>query len=753
MMDEDWQAFPQGKQLAELGELSFERARAIAEAVTRHQDFTLVRCARLQAGTTFEVLVVDVECNAVPPKNQFGINFRERLALIVALEREKLIEVLALRPGFPRLMHQNAGLPNWPPSLCLYFGPQRAVMRTWTPENFLGRIQFWLQKSARGELHPADQPVEQLFFLAHHELVLPWNIDALQQQNPPPVFDIQAGPPRDGNARTFFLRVRSQGPGTDSVDLLELHLAPVVHGRVEADPDTFGGLADLLLTRGVDVLAELKRALASRVGGEGVPKERDAPSTLVLLHMPVIRALGQPVESIARRGYLINCGALALGSATGSLFELLGKYYKEQETGLLAQREKKTAWRDANIESIEVLRGLDRPSARQQSGVKDEGPRATLVGAGALGATMLDLWVRCGWGEWTAVDNDHLKPHNVVRHPADQRHLGRPKEQVARLRAHEIMNGSAAVQAVHADACDFVEGKPLECIRSAEVVVDVSTTMDYPRMASTWEAVGRHASVFVTPKGNASVMLMEDAGRSQRLRTLEAQYYRAVMESDWGSDHLDGNNGTYWSGAGCRDISFVMPYSGIVAHAAVLSEQVRAAVALPEAQIKVWTRTADGAVAVQRVPVHAERRMGLGEMNLFMDEGVGAKMRRLRAEHLPRETGGVLLGYHDLNIGAIVVVDAMEAPPDSQSTGAFFERGVQGIVEAAKEAHRRTAGIVGYIGEWHSHPPGYRADPSRDDLYQLAYLAIGLSHDGMPAVTVIVGEDGDLQALMATVRS
>jgi integrative and conjugative element protein (TIGR02256 family) len=752
-MDEDWQAFPRREQLAGPGELLLERARAIGDAVARHPDFTLVRCSRLRAGTTFEVLVVDVECDAVPPKNPFGINFRERLALIVPPEKEKLVEVLALRPGFPRLMHQNAGLPDWPPSLCLYFGPQRAIMRTWTPENFLGRIQFWLQKSARGELHPADQPVEQLFFVAQHELVLPWNLDALQQQNPSPVFDIQPGPSRDKNARTFFLRVRPQEPGADSVDLLELNLDPVVHGRVEADPATLGGLADLLLTRSVDMLAELKRALSNRVGGEGVPKERDAPATLVLLHMPVIRAPGQPVESISRRGYLIRCGALALGSATGRLFEHRGKYFKEQESGLLAQTEQKADWRNLDIDSIEVLRGVDRPSARQQSGVKDDGPRATLVGAGALGATMLDLWTRCGWGEWTAVDKDHVKPHNVVRHPADQRHLGRPKEQVARLRAHEIMNGAAVVQAVHADACDLVEGKPLECIRSAEVVVDVSTTLDYPRMASAWEGVGRHASVFVTPKGNAGILLMEDDGRSQRLRTLEAQYYRAVMEGDWGSDHLDGNYGTYWSGAGCRDISFVMPYSGIVAHAAVLSEQVRAAVALPEAQIKVWTRTADGAMAVHGVPVHSERRMRLGDMALFIDEGIIAKMRRLRAEHLPRETGGVLLGYHDLNIGAIVVVDAMEAPPDSESTEASFERGVQGVADAAKEAHRRTAGIVGYIGEWHSHPPGYSADPSRDDLYQLAYLAIGLSHDGMPAVTVIIGEDGDLQALMATVRS
>lgn len=225
------------------------------------------------------------------------------------------------------------------------------------------------------------------------------------------------------------------------------------------------------------------------------------------------------------------------------------------------------------------------------------------------------------------------------------------------------------------------------------------------------------------------------------------------MEQPWGADHLDGNNGRFWSGAGCRDISFVMPYSAVMAHAAMLAEQVRVAVSVPQAQIKVWIRSGDGTVAVQTVPVHLERAIPLADRILYIDEGVIAKMNRLRDAHLPRETGGILLGYHDQNVGAVVVVDAMEAPPDSQSTEGSFERGVQGVAEIAKEAHRRTAGVVGYVGEWHSHPPGHTADPSTDDLYQLVYLALGMSHDGLPAVTVIVGEDGDLRALIGAIRS
>ena len=67
------------------------------------------------------------------------------------------------------------------------------------------------------------------------------------------------------------------------------------------------------------------------------------------------------------------------------------------------------------------------------------------------------------------------------------------------------------------------------------------------------------------------------------------------------------------------------------------------------------------------------------------------------------------------------------------------------------EASRRTAGIVGYVGEWHSHPQGHSASPSRDDWIQLIHLALGMSEDGLPGVQLIVGESG-LQLLKGAMR-
>jgi integrative and conjugative element protein (TIGR02256 family) len=119
---------------------------------------------------------------------------------------------------------------------------------------------------------------------------------------------------------------------------------------------------------------------------------------------------------------------------------------------------------------------------------------------------------------------------------------------------------------------------------------------------------------------------------------------------------------------------------------------------------------------------------------------------------LPNETGGVLLGYHDFNVGAIVLVDALPAPSDSHASPGSFERGTSGLVSAVQDASARTAGIVGYVGEWHSHPRGHSAKPSRDDLIQLAELSLGMHGDGLPALQLIVGEN-DIQVLQGMVKT
>jgi len=728
------------------------RTKVLLRAIERSRDYSLVKVLRATstAGHKLECLVADVRTDAVPPENRHGIQFEERVALCVSDDSSDLVEVLALRKDFPVLMHQNHSYYDGPASLCLYFEPAASVLRTWTPETFLRRIQWWLGCSARDELHPADQPVEHLFFSSKYELVLPRNYDELRKSGEYRFgLDKKADRPDEGfTCELVPLPVAADLP-QGNITPIEIELPPVVHGAVTRDPDTLGALDNILAQRGIDFAPLLKKIVRDRVGGRAQNKPVNKETTVLLLHVPICRVEGGEPQAVGHRAFFIPVSVLDLGVSIGLLTFANGTFAPHLGGGAETD-----VWRSQAILPMEVLQKNDAEQFRRQSGIDSVGPKAVLVGAGSLGSTMLNLWSRAGWGTWTVIDNDHVKPHNLTRHVALDEHIGHQKVDVA-AKLHRAAVGEATpITPLNANALDFGSQALSAALSSSELVIDVSTTLDYPRAASSVDAFARHASVFVTPDGNGAVLLMEDAARTVRLRSLEAQYYRALIHNDWGRNHLGTHTDTFWSGNSCRDISLAMPYWLIAAQAGTLAEQVVLLSAHRESQIRIWQRDSErGSVQAYDVPVCSEdeHEFIFDELKLYIDTGVEAELRSLRKEAFQNETGGILLGYYDFNVGAAVVVAGLPAPPDSVSTPTSFKRGVAGVADAVAEAHRRTNGVVGYIGEWHSHPPGCSASPSREDLIQLAHLANGMLADGLPAVQLIIGEE-DIRILQAIAR-
>lgn len=738
-MSVTYYAIPGAEPLAELQELQLPRALALADAIQRDRDVHLVGLARIAtAGVgNVECLMIDVDCDGVPTRNPLGLHYRERMALLVSPNDGELPTVLALRQDFPALAHQNRALPSTPASLCLYFEPARTVLRTWTAPRFLQRIRWWLEKSARGELHPADQPVEGLFFASCHQLVLPSNYDALRDQGL--ACQIAKGTDRADGGATYFLTPSGAPVGQAKTGVLvALSTPPVVSGAVEYDPATLGGLADLLGARGVDLLVALQAPLQALVPSVGAAVITSAPFTVILMHTPICRDLSAAPERLQRRAFIVPVDPLILGEATGALTALEGRYYTSAIN--MEPVELDDAWRTLPCLPMEVLSENSPETARQQAGITDPGPPGVMIGAGSLGSALLSLWGRSGWGRWSVIDSDYIRPHNLSRHVAFAQHIGWPKVNVVTSLQDAVMPGLDAIEPIVADACQSENAAVERALRDAEIVIDTSAGLDYPRLASTLDTLPRQASLFVTPNGQAAVALIEDTERTQRLRTLEAQYYRALMTQAWGQEHLAGSP-TFWSGASCRDISMVMPYSRVMVAAATLAEEVPALLRSPKAAVRVWARLAGvGSIDVHDMPVEPERRFTLGKLGVYVDEGMQRWLFDQRQRSLPAETGGILLGYYDLNVHELVLVTALPAPPDSLATAGSFERGIEGLKAQVADAARRTAGVVQYVGEWHSHPPGVAAAPSHDDLYQLIHLALAMRDEGLPGVQLIVGE-------------
>lgn len=72
------------------------------------------------------------------------------------------------------------------------------------------------------------------------------------------------------------------------------------------------------------------------------------------------------------------------------------------------------------------------------------------------------------------------------------------------------------------------------------------------------------------------------------------------------------------------------------------------------------------------------------------------------AAALPRETGGLLLGWWDAS--KIIVRHAVEVPDPRATTNSWSrdEPRAQAALDAALAAHQHP--WLGYVGDWHSHP-------------------------------------------------
>jgi integrative and conjugative element protein (TIGR02256 family) len=728
--------------------LKFDMSRQLLAACHRNTAFDVIE---LRDRDGFDVIVVDCSDGTVPTRNTVGIRSRERLALVVGRTNSIQVEVRALRVGFPVTLHQNHVIPGEPPSLCIHFEPWHVVERTWTAERQLKRIQWWLRETANETLHRTDQPLEQLYFTPSHQVLLPPN---LFEQTSELSTSLKFGTVKANDGEVHIIRALYSDKAEDirrdsfSADILILTTPPLTHGPVELYPSTLGQLQEQFAARNSDILTALNNKLKELVTSAGLDHLNGSRRTLMVLNVPMTRVANGKPEKNDIRGFYIVADLAKIGVATGVLIDGTDKK-AYLDTPLSFGNETvastvKDDWKAIPIEPLDVRLSSDKRSAKRSSGlvVEECNFKGVLAGVGALGGTLADLWSKCGWGTWTYIDDDILRGHNVIRHIGKDDHVGMSKvDVVGAMVSHNYFPGVETPNVIHSKINAASNAKVTDALAEASILIDATTSLEAPRDLAELDTTPRTASVFLTPSGQGSVLLLEDENRSTRTSSLECQYYRAIINSDWGKHHLSGHQGNLWVGAGCRDISAVLSYELIQLHGATLSTQLRKRASKPDAAMVTWHISEDdGSLIATTIPAAKSHTQTIGDWKITWDEGLKERLHSLRSASLPSETGGILLGYFDMKLHHLFLVDAMSAPSDSDADSSGFTRGKEGIQEHLNECARRTANIVGYVGEWHSHPRNASARPSSLDVQLIAHLASEMAQDGYPALMLIVGE-------------
>lgn len=738
----------------ELGEIcpngerdfQFPMTSSLVNACRVSQYVQLVETRLLEGeGCRTEILVVDVGDATVVSGNVGGIYRNERVAITVTPEHRVPVVVRPLRKNFPSLPHQHPTDPGSPRALCLYNASWEDVRRGWTAELFLQRLFWWLRQSSQMLLHRDDQPLEHLFFTAPCQIILPSNhldfakgdekfliLQKVESQRNFP-FTLRAFPATPQEV---------QHSGVPGFRILPIIVEGTSSTEVTSFPENLGALHEKLVSWGSNLLVPLKEKVREMIPQGGISRKQNVKNNLLIL-VWVPRVREDKIERYDVLGYLLRVTLFDLAHS----FDLIhapdsnGQYFHTPLIGVSSQGPSSDDWRSHAVGPVEIRMAMDKHRARDLSAIDTSSAEfnGILAGVGSLGGLLADMWNRQGWGNWTYVDPDQFLPHNIPRHIGMDFQLGLPKSDVLRELAKYAYPDNPLPKSIVGDITDS-STELSAAFSDATLLVDITTTYYAARDLSTREDAPRIASLFLTPSGNGCVLLLEDANRTIRASAMEAQYYRAILNNYWGKDHLVNHYGDVWVGGGCRDISVRLPYERVHLHAGLLSGQLRSSVLTANARACVWTVDATGAVSANEIPLSSVRSEQCGEWSVFYDDAIKEKLTIIRKQYLPFETGGIILGVTDMPSKSILLVDIVSAPADSNSSDKHFIRGKEGQEDLLLEVKRRTANIVDYIGEWHSHPDGYSTKPSGNDVKLLADLSELMTNDGLPAVMLIVGE-------------
>lgn len=695
--------------------------------------------------TIAETIVFSVEVE-LPQHPAASIERFERIAVTFTPKDNRFPGVHALRADFPEVSHLNLEPFEFPRSLCLYDKPYSEIKLTWTATAFVERVRNWLADTALGALHKDGQPLEPLVVGADAFIILPNDIPDDPASTALAKVKMRLNEWDEGR---FCFSARNDADGERQNDLifsvLRVGGMPQQHGRIRQKPDNIFQLHEFLRSAGIDLQKNLRNAFKT------FDRDRETllSGLILLIELPKTRRAGETVESVDvwcfvcvkdvadKNSFFYNLAEV--GTEVGAL------QISDNQVALLLPADAAKTGENVKLLMLAPCFDLSRKNAPAWSGTgKRIISRIAAVGMGALGSQVFLNFVRTADGEWTTIDKDLLLPHNLVRHGFYGAAAGIAKAEFAAAVANTTIEKPNIAESIVADVLE--PGEKAEAVArtlaEAEIILDFSASISVARfLALDVDARARRVSLFLNPAGRDLVLLAEDAERKCPLDSLEMQYYRTIINDSELSDHLAPPAGQIRFSTSCREVSNQILPESVALCAALGTAALRRVLTEDAAVLSVWRSSESGEVkrfSVEPAPVFTASVAG---WTVKTDVFLLAKIKKRRAERLPVETGGMLLGNYDMQRKIIYVAEALPAPPDSVERETHFVRGAYGLKSQVEAINEATLGNVRYVGDWHSHPVNYSTSPSNDDKKLLGLLAAEQQKDGNPALILIVGDN------------
>ncbi|GAA5494093.1 hypothetical protein Rhal01_00249 [Rubritalea halochordaticola] len=681
----------------------------------------------------YDIFTLRLELD-LPSQPRVDIHKSEEVSIFFDVHDEVEPKVKIVRKDFPLIAHVNPLHDKGESKvICLYDSPWQDRRLVWNAAEFFERIYMWLQDAAKGILHRPDQPLEPFLTGSTLNALLPKFILEAISGTSGKVSEYYFK--KTGNSDLiFWIPAAKDDAVAVKANILTIKSKPKVHGHIKSLPLNLFELSELL----DEGLEEIVSLVSDNV--KSATPEDDG-ILLLYIEFPLKRSEKEEVELIDRRLFIFGNSLYEVGDKLG-VFSSHGEY-------VVPIVGEKTSISDEVLQKIPILpmtiiEDLSRDKAQQYGGIEEGNCKTMLIGCGALGSQVHMNLVRVGFGQWCVVDHDHLLPHNLVRHSANSIFLGYSKSYITATQSSYITWDHGTRHLV----CDIlkdagINDKLTSEYEHAEFIFDCSASTAVARhLALDVDCDARRASSFIGAGLNSLFFVGEDKGRHSRLDWLEMLVYREALYSDSVSKALANNITKVPYGITCRDISVQLPQDIVAIMAGISSKVFRKYTNTSNALALAYCIEDDDSISCTHIKPTNPIFNRNGGWDIVYDDYLIDKLSSLRQERLPSETGGILVGSHDMLRKIIYIVDALPAPADSVESPASFIRGVKDLKAATNDIRSRTSDSLHYVGDWHSHPKGCSPQPSPTDHLALTEFQKRARLAAIPVTMLIVGDDG-----------
>lgn len=387
-----------------------------------------------------------------------------------------------------------------------------------------------------------------------------------------------------------------------------------------------------------------------------------------------------------------------------------------------------------------------------------------LLGCGAVGSKLSLHFAKQGIVDQLLVDEATLAPHHLVRHGLHAACLGKNKAHALKEEIKAMFGRSFGVNP------EAFAGSALDVLRDAEKLKNRTILIDASASAGLLNALSAAALRIgvcrceIADEGRLGILSYEGPKRNPRVDDLQAHLWGLAMENNaieaWLLRHRQEAAGTHGPaleeitiGIGCSSTTMRLGDDYVAYHASQFAMRIRALASLganSTGHIHI-SRVVDGlGCEVRSVPVPPVHVLQVRNKHGWTvriaeaaDEAIRGEFKRAERN----ETGGLLIGYVHQKRNIVYVTHILRASTDSIGTPSGFKRGVAEYPEAVAEYEKRTGGLLGYVGEWHTHPVG-KAEPSRIDRDTLKKIRDCLSPVNMPTLMVIMAPHDGMKAFI-----